>query len=120
MQPGSFKKTAVLDILMTSIRNPVIALRKLLNAVLARVTAKPVHAPADFLLLSIAVSKPGRGVGGYLLRQLSLAAQQSSESVVGLYVNADNTNAINAYFAAGFAMCNYHNGQFYMEKHLEK
>lgn len=115
-----FKKAAVRDILMTSICNPVIATRKLLNAVLARLTAKQVFAPADFLLLSIAVAKPGRGVGGKLLRHLPLAAQQRGESVVGLYVNADNTNAINAYFSVGFVMRQHHSGQFYMEKHLEK
>lgn len=117
---AAFKKTAARDILMTSIRHPVIASRKLLNAVLAGLTTKPVLAPADFLLLSIAVAKPGCGVGGKLLRHLSLAAQQRGESVVGLYVNADNTNAINAYFSAGFVMRQHHSGQFYMEKHLEK
>jgi ribosomal protein S18 acetylase RimI-like enzyme len=116
----AFKKTAARDVLMTSIRNPVIALRKLLNAVLARFTAKQAVAPAGFLLLSIAVAKPGRGVGGYLLRHLCLAAQLRREAAVGLYVNADNISAINAYFAAGFVMRQHQCGQFYMEKHLEK
>lgn len=116
---GAFKKTAARDILMTSIRNPVIGSRKLLNAVVARFTAKQAVAPADFLLLSIAVAKPGRGVGGFLLRHLSHVAQQRHEPAVGLYVNADNTNAINAYFAAGFVMRQHQSGQFYMEKHLE-
>lgn len=117
---AAFKKAATRDILMTSIRNPVIASRKLLSAVLARLAAKPVLAPADFLLLSIAVAKPGRGVGGFLLRHLCHAAQQRHEPAVGLYVNADNTNAINAYFAAGFVMRQHQSGQFYMEKHLEQ
>lgn len=117
---AAFKKAATRDILMTSIRNPVIASRKLLSAVLARCTAKQALAPADFLLLSIAVAKPGRGVGGYLLHHLCLAALQRGEPTVGLYVNADNTRAINAYFAAGFVMRQHQSGQFYMEKHLEK
>lgn len=117
---ATFKKTAARDILVTSIRNPVIATRKVLSAVLARLTTKQVLVPANFLLLSIAVAKPGRGVGGELLRHLSLAAQQRHEPAVGLYVNADNTNAINTYFSAGFVMRQHHSGQFYMEKHLEK
>jgi ribosomal protein S18 acetylase RimI-like enzyme len=117
---AKFKKTAAPDILMTSIRNPVIAARKLLSAVLAGLAAKPALVPAEFLLLSIAVAKPGRGVGGHLLSHLTLAAQQRHEPTVGLYVNADNTNAINAYFASGFVIRRHQNGQFYMEKHLEK
>lgn len=117
---AAFKKTAARDILMTSMRNPFIASRKLLNAVLARLSDKSVLAAADFLLLSIAVAKPGRGVGGFLLHHLCLAAQQRGEPTVGLYVNADNTNAINAYFAAGFVMRQHQSGQFYMEKHLEQ
>ena len=117
---AAFKKTAARDILITSIRHPVIASRKLLSAVLGRLTAKSLIAPADFLLLSIAVAKPGRGVGGHLLRQMCLEAQERGESAVGLYVNVDNTNAINAYFSAGFVIHHHHSGQFYMEKHLEK
>ena len=105
---------------MTSVRNPVIASRKLLSAIWARLAAKPVLAPADFLLLSIAVAKPGHGVGGHLLRHLCLAAQQRHERAVGLYVNADNITAINAYFTAGFVMRQHLSGQFYMEKQLEK
>lgn len=117
---ATFKKSAAGDILMTSVRNPVIASRKLLSAVLARLAAKPVLEQADFLLLSIAVAKPGRGVGGHLLRHLCLAAQKRHEPAVGLYVNADNTNAINAYFAAGFVMRQHQSGQFYMEKNHDK
>jgi ribosomal protein S18 acetylase RimI-like enzyme len=117
---AAFKKTAASDILMTSIRYPVISSRKLLNSVLGKLTSKCVLAPANFLLLSIAVAKPGRGVGGYLLRHLCLTAQQRGEPAVGLYVNADNINAINAYFATGFVMLQHHRSQFYMEKHLEQ
>jgi ribosomal protein S18 acetylase RimI-like enzyme len=116
---AAFKKTATRDILMTSIRNPIIASRKLFNAVLARLTTKHMLKPSNFLLLSIAVANPGRGIGGYLLRHLCLAAQQRGELTVGLYVNADNINAINAYFATGFVMRQHHRNQFYMEKHLE-
>lgn len=117
---ATFKKKVVRDILMTSVRNPVIASLKLVRAMLARLAAKPMLAPADFLLLSIAVAKPGHGVGGHLLRHLCLAAQQRHERAVGLYVNADNINAINAYFATGFVMRQHLSGQFYMEKQLEK
>jgi ribosomal protein S18 acetylase RimI-like enzyme len=116
----AFKKKATRDIWMTSIRNPFIASLKLLRVVLAKLTAKPLLAPADFLLLSIAVAKPGCGVGGHLLRHLCFAAQQRNESAVGLYVNANNINAINTYFAAGFVMRQHQSAQFYMEKYLEQ
>ena len=116
----AFKKAAAFDILITSIRNPIIASRKFLRTVLARLSVKSALSPADFLLLSIAVVTPGRGVGGTLLRHLFLAAQQRGESAVGLYVNVGNTNAINSYSANGFMMLQRKCGQFYMEKNLEQ
>jgi ribosomal protein S18 acetylase RimI-like enzyme len=116
----AFKKAAARDILMTALRHPVMGGRKLLSAIASRLAAGHLLAPAEFLLLSIAVIRPRRGIGARLLRQLTLVAEQQGESVVGLYVNADNTNAINAYFFAGFVMKQYQCGQFYMEKHLEK
>lgn len=116
----SFKKTAAYDILKTSICNPVIATRKAFNAMLARLVAKQVLKPADFLLLSIAVAQPGCGIGGHLLRIVSLEAKHRCERAVGLYVNADNIKAINAYFAAGFVILQKKNCQFYMEMYLEQ
>lgn len=47
---AAFKKAAALDIFLTSLRHPVIATCKLLNAVLVRLSAKQVPAPANFLL----------------------------------------------------------------------
>jgi ribosomal protein S18 acetylase RimI-like enzyme len=117
---SEFKKSAISDILMVAIRHPVIASRKLLSAITSRLTFKRSLTPADFLLLSIAVSRPRIGVASRLLCHLTLVAQQQGESVVGLYVNADNTNAVNTYFSAGFVIKQYESGQFYMEKYFEK
>ena len=117
---AEFKKSAIRDILMVAIRHPVIASRKLLTMITSRLTFKRSLIPAEFLLLSIAVSRPRIGVASRLLCQLTLVAQQQGESVVGLYVNADNTNAVNTYFSAGFVIKQYESGQFYMEKYFEK
>jgi len=46
-------------------------------------------------------------------------AKQNGCDKVDLYVNADNVSAINMYFAAGFVMMDYQNGQFYMEQNLD-
>lgn len=114
-----FKREASRDILMTSLRHPLQAFRKLTLSLWSRLGAGPVYKPADFLLLSIAVSHKGGGIGGRLLRAMLVDAHRADIKTVGLYVNADNLNAINAYFAAGFALRDYLSGQFYMEANLE-
>jgi ribosomal protein S18 acetylase RimI-like enzyme len=114
-----FKREASQDILMTSIRHPFSAFRKLTAALCSRLTAGAAHNPTDFLLLSIAVSHKGGGIGGRLLRAMLAGALKANVKTVGLYVNADNLNAINAYFAAGFALRDYRSGQFYMEANCE-
>ena len=117
---AAFKKTAVPSILLTSIRHPFISLRKFSRAFITRVSSRPSFAPATFLLLSIAVLHPRRGTGSLLLHNLYLTARQRGESILGLYVNADNISAINVYFSAGFVMRHYRSGQFYMEKNLDE
>lgn len=115
-----FKKIAAWDIFLTSLRNPVITSQKLFNYLLNIFIDKKNNRPANFLLLSIAVKYPGSGVGSILLNHLIGEAQKRGQSVIGLYVNAYNTNAINAYFAAGFVIKNHKRNQFYMEKNLEQ
>lgn len=112
---AQFKKEARGDILLTSLRHPFQALRKLTVAIRCKLSAGVDYKPADFLLLSIAVIQKRGGIGGYLLRTMLKEAQKNHAKTVGLYVNADNLIAINAYFAAGFVLRHYQNGQFYME-----
>ena len=114
-----FKREASWDILMTSLRHPFLAFRKLTVALWTRLGPGAMCKPTDFLLLSIAVSHKGGGTGGCLLRAMLAGAHKADVKTVGLYVNADNLNAINAYFASGFALRDYLSGQFYMEAYLE-
>lgn len=113
-----FKREAAKDILLASIRHPLIAFRKFCLAICAKVCRENTHKPADFLLLSIAACEVRHGIGSYLLQSMVTKAAKTGSKVVGLYVNANNLNAINAYFAAGFDLRHYLNGQFYMEKNL--
>ena len=117
---STFKKVAVLEIFLTCLGNPFIAASKLFNALLARFSARNQYMPAEFTLLSIAVERQGQGIGRCLLQHVTKTAEQRGEKVVGLYVNAYNTNAINAYFDAGYVIRHHQRGQFYMEKYLEK
>jgi ribosomal protein S18 acetylase RimI-like enzyme len=110
-----FKREASRDVLVTSLRHPLQAFLKLSVALWSKLVAAPACKPADFLLLSIAVSHKGGGTGGRLLRAMLAGAHKAGVKTVGLYVNADNLNAINAYFAAGFVLRHYQSGQFYME-----
>lgn len=117
---SQFKRDALQDIFWVSLRHPFISVHKFLFAVLAKFAARPPYPQADFLLLSIAVAERRRGVGRNMLRSMLDAASQRGSKIVGLYVNADNINAINVYFSAGFVLMNHQGGQFYMEKNLGK
>lgn len=114
-----FKRECRLDILSASLRHPFRAAKKVLGALITRLERKRAYSPADFLLLSIAVAKPRCGVGRSLLNVMLSVAKQKQCKSVGLYVNADNFGAINAYFSAGFVILHFQGGQFYMEKILE-
>ena len=115
---ATFKRLHRADILRTSIAHPVTSLRKVLNLIAKRRSPSADHVPCDFLLLSIASSLPRAGVGGILLDTLSVRASEQSEHRVGLYVNADNVGAMNAYVKDGFRFnCLIHD-QYYMEKAL--
>lgn len=115
-----FKRECFNDIFLASLRHPRSAVRKALFALGAKFSAQPSFPAAEFLLLSIAVAVPRRGVGGYLLHAMLDSARQRNCRTVGLYVNADNVNAVNAYFAAGFVVKDCRSGQFYMEHDFDK
>lgn len=113
-----FKKECLKDILITSLQHPFTASWKAFKAALASMANKPAYPPANFLLLSIAVATQSKGVGKCLLAKMVAAAEQDRHKTAGLYVNADNVRAINAYFSAGFDLKDYTSGQYYMEKSL--
>lgn len=115
-----FKRQCATDILLASLRHPWCATKKFLNALLVKLKNRPGYAPAGFLLLSIAVAVPQQGIGRRLLIFMLDAARQTGCQTLGLYVNADNLSALNAYFAAGFIVKDFQAGQFYMEKFLEQ
>jgi ribosomal protein S18 acetylase RimI-like enzyme len=112
---AAFKKACAKDILLTSLRHPRLSARKALKAVLAKLGSRPAHPAADFLLLSIAVDHPATGIGKELLKDMMASARQNGHEIAGLYVNEDNIRAINAYFATGFRMKDFRDGQYYME-----
>ena len=115
-----FKRECFWDIFFTSLRHPWSAARKALFVAFARLAKRPAYPPAAFLLLSIAVAVPRHGIGSRLLSAVLEAAQQRGLKTVGLYVNADNVSAINAYLAAGFRVIDFQGGQYYMEWALER
>jgi ribosomal protein S18 acetylase RimI-like enzyme len=113
-----FKKECLRHILIASLKNPLAASWKALKAALNSVAKKPPFPPANFLLLSIAVAPQSRGVGKHLLASMLEVAGQNFHNSAGLYVNADNVRAINAYFSAGFDLKYFSGGQYYMERSL--
>jgi ribosomal protein S18 acetylase RimI-like enzyme len=115
---AAFKKACAKDILVTSLRHPWTSARKAIRAMLAKLGRHTPYDPADFLVLSIAVVCPMRGVGKTLLSGVTAVAKQRRYKTVGLYVNEDNIRAINAYFLSGFRIKKFHDGQYYMEIEL--
>lgn len=115
---AAFKRLHRLDILRASIAHPVTSVRKVLNLFAKRRSPSADHLPCDFLLLSIASGLPRAGVGGLLLDTLSVRASEQGEDRVGLYVNADNVGAMNAYIKDGFRFICLIHDQYYMEKAL--
>ena len=115
---ATFKRRHRPDILRASIAHPVTSARKVFNLFAKRRSPSANHLPCDFLLLSIASSLPRAGVGGKLLDTLSVRASEEREAKVGLYVNADNVSAMNAYVKDGFRFVCLIHDQYYMEKVL--
>jgi ribosomal protein S18 acetylase RimI-like enzyme len=116
---AAFKKACATDIAFAALRHPLLSSRKAFKVVAGRLATVAPCKPADFLLLSIAVAKPARGIGGVLLDEAIAAARQSGHRLLGLYVNQDNVRAINAYFRAGFRIKEFRNEQYYMECEFE-
>lgn len=115
---AKFKQRHRSDILRTSIAHPVTAVRKAINLFAKRRSPSADHLPCNLLLLSIASNLPRAGVGGILLETLSEKASAQREAKVGLYVNADNVGAMNAYVKDGFRFICLIHDQYYMEKAL--
>ena len=114
---AQFKRAHTLDLLSTGLRHPVTAVRKVLARLGSGRSAavRGQAAPAEFLLLSIAVSMPRRGTGLRLLELVKSAACEADHDLLGLYVNTDNIAAINAYFRSGFTLRSATRTQYYME-----
>ena len=112
---AAFKRDCRSAILRAALAHPFTAARKALAAVRSRLQGPSSIPPAEFLLLSIAVAVPRRGVGRRLLTCTVRSGHERGFKTIGLYVNADNIGAINAYFDAGFVLVEERSGQFYME-----
>lgn len=115
---ATFKRLHRRDIMRASIAHPFTSVRKVLNLLAKRRSPSADHLPCDFLLLSIASSLPRAGVGGMLLDTLLVRAREQRQDRVGLYVNADNVGAMNAYVKDGFRFTCLIHDQYYMEKAL--
>lgn len=113
---AEFTRANTAAIIRASMRYPLIAGRKAARRLLLKSACRRPRRAAAYLLLSIAVAESGRGFGGRLLDALLSRAAEDGASTVGLYVNADNVDAINAYVRRGFLMCELYAGQFYMER----
>ncbi|WP_242201467.1 GNAT family N-acetyltransferase [Sphingomonas hankookensis] len=110
-----FKKACAKAIFLTSLRHPGTAIPKALKALRSRFDRHVPYAPADFLLLSIAVVPSMRGLGNALLSELLKTAHRKGHGTVGLYVNDENIRAIDSYYRSGFRMKDFHGNQYYME-----
>lgn len=113
-----FKRDNANAIIATAARHPLAAAEKAARALWARLMKTRPMAPAPHLLLSIAVSRPGRGLGGRLLKATIAAVQSHGAERIGLYVNTDNIGAINCYVAQGFGLRELHGNQYYMDREL--
>ncbi len=101
-------------LIASALSNPLIALHKIVIRAFRRSAVKTAKAVPDFLLLSIAVIEKGTGIGTQLLDRMIADARQARQCEVGLYVNADNTHAINTYFSNGFKIISINSGQYTM------
>jgi len=111
-----FKHEARRRIAWTAAKYPIRSFRKAASNFLGRLrTSEAGQEVSPFLLLSIAVSTKGRGVGGELLREMLVRAEDQGVDRVGLYVNVDNLTAINRYFLSGFSIKAMSVNQYYME-----
>lgn len=113
---AQFKRENRLAIINASVVYPVAAGKKVLRQIWTKLTHGKPGSSAEYLLLSVAVARPGTGAGGLLLDAFLERARRSGTESAGLYVNADNIGALNAYVAKGFLFRELHGNQFYMER----
>lgn len=112
---GQFKREQRAEILLGALRHPLSAGRKVLLGVFGGPDVGSAHQPARWLLLSIAVSGAGRGVGSTLLKEMLRVAAAEGEERFGLYVRHSNFGAVNAYLRVGFRIVASMADQYYME-----
>jgi len=117
---AQFKKENAAAIMSVAVRHPVAAGIKVLRRLWTKAARGEAMATAGYLLLSIAVAKPGAGIGGVLLDALIERARADGADRIGLYVNIDNIPAINSYVRRGFVVRELRDRQFYMEKSLSR
>lgn len=112
---SEFKKSHKLEIVKSSIENPIIASRKLFSQIYNRLAYDSKVKSANYIILSIAVRSKGSGIGRQLLIGTMDKVSLNGERRIGLYVNSDNLTALNAYTKSGFVFKDIIGSQFYME-----
>lgn len=111
-----FKRKATVDILRTGVAWPFVFFNKFIKIILTKTQKRSPYPPARWLLLSIAVTQNGCGIGRALLNAMINDAEANKVAKVGLYVNVENLQAINAYASAGFRIKDLVCEQYYMER----
>lgn len=110
-----FRAERRVAIYATALRHPIIAGKKLIQQLTARLRAGRDDPPADFLFLSLAVEHKGGGVGKDLALQTMDRAAELGHAMIGLYVNADNIGVINLHESHGFKIRQLRGDQYYMD-----
>jgi ribosomal protein S18 acetylase RimI-like enzyme len=115
---AAFKRERRRAVAAVALRYPLLATRKALMALGTRFGSAGHHDPAPALLLSIAVARPGGGVGRLLMDEIVRRNAALGERRLGLYVRHANVGAINLYLRAGFRIVASMADQYYMERGL--
>lgn len=116
-----FKRQRWGSILLTALGHPFRSVSKTAKRFTSRLRpGRSSAAPADFLLLSIAVGRKGGGIGTALLHEMIARVDRGDVPIVGLYVNCSNIGAVNLYFQVGFRVNAIEYGQYYMERSAPK
>lgn len=110
-----FKRIHRAAIARTALKHPLIVLRKVVMGAFGAGRARNLHSPAEWLLLSIAVSGARRGVGSALMTGMLQEASDAGQRALGLYVRHSNIPALNAYLRMGFSIIESVSDQYYME-----
>lgn len=114
-----FKRDCICEILLTSIQHPIKSTFKLFSSLVSRFSKKEACDYSEFLIVSVAVEYPQRGVGKFLLRGISELASHEGKKSIGLFVNTSNIRALNTYLSFGYRILCFDSGQYYMELSLD-